>query len=182
MDARQPRTEPHKQEAGYLKQRSRDYSALQDAKGKPDQFELWRMKIVGHCSAYTSRWGDLLDYCRKRAFPSREDELNPIMSGEEDPWSLPKELGNSISNHMSIDIYKRRTQFASTEGNGFRMWQRLRDDSGGGDLFTDIDGCETFQCNRSTNADDLGGQLDDRRSCQARMPLTLDGRRNAPCC
>ena len=94
---------------------------LQDEKSKPDQFKLWRMKIADHCSTYNSQWGDLLDYCRTRAFPIREDELRGVMVGEEDLWSLSKDFWNFISNHISINIYKRRKQLADTEGNGFRM-------------------------------------------------------------
>ena len=97
---------------------------LKDVKSDPEGYKLWRQKIADHCSTHSGQWGDLLRYCRKRAFPIKPEELQQYKVGDDDLWELSKDLWNFLSNYIDKGLYQRRSTLAYQEGHGLRLWQR----------------------------------------------------------
>ena len=56
---------------------------LKPGTANPEIFKRWREKMADHISTPNELWEDILDYCRKRAFPISTAEVKSITVGDE---------------------------------------------------------------------------------------------------
>ena len=107
---------------------------LKHGTANPEIYKRWRERMADHISMNNDQWADLLTYCRKRAFPITEAEVKSVFIGEINLWALAKDLYKFIAKFLADSLYDRRSTLAGSEGNGLRLWQRLFEESKGGDL------------------------------------------------